>query len=473
MKKKLKQTDKRVVEHPLEYYGTVEMALIEGLWTCAENDELYGKIDPDTASMVELRESIRNGLETPLIVSKDNVVLSGNRRLAACTALGLERVPVFRSEFVYDDATSDEVKTMLARYNEYREKTVVTLVREALSRVGNKRSHDPDEYEPPEIVPRVDRIISSTERRKHRISEGKQEFLQAVIKVLKDGKQYLPYTVRTIHYRLLNSPPLKLTYKGGQINEKKRYRNDQESYSNLSKLVTDARFLGLISHDAIEDTTRSSEVKWGYRDREHFLDREFRDLLRGYRRSPQTDQPYHIEVLAEKNTVMRIIKPVADEFFVPWSISRGYGSVSLWSKIANRFHASGKDEMKLIVLSDFDPEGLNLAEVAINTLKTEFGLPITGFRAGITLDQVADYGLEDRHATAKRTSSRFKKFVAQTGSKNVWELEALEPKDLQRELRDAIHGCMDLDIYAESQRQYERDLEELSAVRRDLFLAAG
>jgi hypothetical protein len=44
-------------------------------------------------------------------------------------------------------------------------------------------------------------------------------------------------------------------------------------------------------------------------------------------------------------------------------------------------------------------------------------------------------------AFAKETSSRFKQYVERTGSKECWEVEAIDPEFLQNQVHDAVLLC--------------------------------
>jgi len=193
------------------------------------------------------------------------------------------------------------------------------------------------------------------------VSSKKMGFLRKVRKVIQNLRPFWPLSVRQIHYQLLNDPPLTSEPKNSKHDlEKHRYRNDQASYKKLVELLRQARYNGHISMNTIDDPTRPSETPGGYRDVASFIDSEFQRFLTGYHLDRQRDQPRHIEVLGEKNTLYRIILPVCEEYYVPLTLARGYGSIPIWREIATRFERSGKAKMTLIVASDYDPEGIAL-----------------------------------------------------------------------------------------------------------------
>src|SRR5262249_55952988 len=140
-----------------------------------------------------------------------------------------------------------------------------------------------------------------------------------------------------------------------------RYANDLQSYKNLSDLLTRARLAGAVPMNAIDDETRPV-VTWNvHRDPGPFVRRKLDGFLKGYYRDLQQSQPNHVEIVGEKNTIDNIVRPVAMEYCVPLTIGRGYSSLPPRDKMAKRFRRSGKEQLILLVLSDFDPEGEDIA----------------------------------------------------------------------------------------------------------------
>lgn len=86
------------------------------------NHRIYGDAADD-----ELLESIRvHGVLAPLLITSDNVVISGHRRLDAAKKLGLEKVPVVVSAIT----DKREVERALIHANEQRQRTVEQKIRE-------------------------------------------------------------------------------------------------------------------------------------------------------------------------------------------------------------------------------------------------------------------------------------------------------------------------------------------------------
>jgi hypothetical protein len=283
---------------------SVEFVPTDSVTPSPENDEIYGAIEHDHA-MDDLIASIeRIGLAEPIIISADNFILSGHRRYFACRHLRMETIPVRRQTIRRaDDA---DFHRRLTEYNPQRIKNTSVLLREALLRY-----QDDDAsvllYDHRRASTAVDvkfmPVVGSKCIRP--VSEKKRTFLRAAQAVIQRLRPYWPLSIRQIHYQLLNAPPLISEPKQSRFDpEHYRYANNNRSYDALVDLLTNARYTGEVDMTCIDDATRPREVPRGYNDVAHFLRTEFANFLSGYHRSPQLDQPRHIEVLGEKNTLM-------------------------------------------------------------------------------------------------------------------------------------------------------------------------
>jgi hypothetical protein len=90
--------------------------------------------------------------------------------------------------------------------------------------------------------------------------------------------------------------------------------------------------------------------------------------------------------------------------------------------------------------------------------EANFGLNITVQRVALTIDQVKQYSLIPN--PTKLADPRAKAYVAQYGDE-CWELDAIEPSELQRIVKDAIEEEMDLEAWAESREQEAKDRTSL------------
>ncbi len=133
--------------------------------------------------------------------------------------------------------------------------------------------------------------------------------------------------------------------------------------------------------------------------------------------------------------------------------------------MAERFKQSGKEKLILLALSDFDPEGEDIAHSFARSMRDDFKIrEIVPVKVALTADQVEDLELPPI-LKAKESSSRYDKFTARHGD-DVFELEAVPPDNLQHILRRAIDSVLDTKAFnAEVDREKE-DATFLAGVRR-------
>ena len=458
------EDDEDQADYAVEYVNTCDIK------NSPENDDIYGKVSLDDQMRILMDSIGRRGLEEPLIVSSDGFIISGHRRFAALRMLGNSNtVPIRRKLFSRHDHL-DEWHTILAEYNPQRIKSVGSLLKESLLRHAGDdartllKNRDLISTRGNAEFKDVDGIKTV-----RNISDKKQEFLEAVKTIVFSLREFWPLTIRQIHYNLLNNPPLISTPKRSKFDpDHYRYKNDATSYDALGSLLGPARYEGDIPMNCIDDPTRPKFTWSGFSNLNQFVDSEMDNFLCGYHVDRQLEQPRHIEVLGEKNTLMQIVKPVCEEFYVPLSLGRGYASIPLFREIAGRFKESRKNAMTLIVCSDYDPEGLDLADDAIRTLRDLWSIPVDYHRVGVNREQIDELGIAADHNPAKVTSSRFKAFVEKTGGDQTWELEALPPRYLRDKVREAIVQNLDAEIYEQTIQREEHDAEELQRIRQEI-----
>jgi hypothetical protein len=432
----------------------------------AVNDKLYRPVDPNDPDVRALAESVRkDGVLEPLVLTQDNVILSGHRRRVAAMLAGLTEVPCCYKNTL---STDSEFLPLLREYNRQRVKTADEIVREEVL------SADPEEayrllVEHRRQAARVDADTITIEGSKHRakITKAKQPFLDAIIGILNGNRDFWPLTDRQIHYALLNNPPLTHASKPASA-----YRNTVQCYKQTCDLVTRARLEGLIPFRAVHDPTRPMAVWDAHQSIAPFVRREIGNLLKGFYRDLQQSQPNHIEIIGEKNTIESIVRPVAKEYCLPLTIGRGYCSLPPRYDMAQRFRRSGKDKLVLLVLSDFDPEGEDIAHSFARSMRDDFKIrSIVPVKVVLTAAQVEEMNLPPQ-MKAKETSSRAAKFTERHGD-DVFELEAVPPQVLQAILRDAIDGVLDVNAFNAEVDAEKADAARLDAIRRRMMASIG
>jgi ParB/RepB/Spo0J family partition protein len=439
--------------------GQVPELPLSALRPAPENDQLYRRVCLDDPEIKALAESIRReGVLVPLVVSEDNYIISGHRRYAAAKLAGLRTVPCRVESITHDDP---HFLVLLRECNRQRVKSSDEVVREEIVSANPEESHRfLQEHRRKKAELSAETIQIQGRKSRAEITKAKAPFLDAIRHVLDEHRKFLPLTDRRIHYALLNDPPLIHASK-----PESRYQNSKQSYKALCELLTRARLAGKIPVEWIHDPTRP--VVLGRFDRElaPFVRREVDDFLKGYYRDLQQSQPNHIEIVGEKNTIDSVIRPLAMEYCIPMTIGRGYCSLPPRDQMAKRFRASGKEKLVILTLSDFDPEGENIAQSFAQSMRDDFGInAIELIKVALTAQQVKEMQLPPQ-MKAKTTSSRCKGFTEKHGD-DVFELEAVRPDRLQAILREKIDGVLDLDAYNAEIDREKADAAYLELSRR-------
>ena len=158
---------------------------------------------------------------------------------------------------------STDYHRLLAEYNPQRVKSVAVLLSEQFLKSETYVSDDDfhaRHYEKGEVE--AEFITVEGSKLVEPIGERQSEFLAAAVDVINRLENFWPLTVRQVHYKLLNDPPLTQVTK--ERNEHWRYRNDTASYNRLSSLFVSARYLGHVPLTALDDPTRiSREYEFG------------------------------------------------------------------------------------------------------------------------------------------------------------------------------------------------------------------
>lgn len=427
-----------------------------------QNDYLYRPVDDNNPDLKALADSIRKqGILEPIVVTQDYVIVSGHRRHAAARLARLREVPCRVIETLH--SRDSEFLPLLREHNRQREKTFAEKLREEIVSANpeeawrdlivhrNKQNHA--------AADQVSRITIEGSIRRAKISDAKKPMLDACLSVLKKMKSFWPLSDRQIHYQLLNAPPLIHASKLG------RYQNNPASYKALTELLTRARLEGSIPMNAIADPTRPVAVWDVHTSTTPFLRREIAAFLKGYFRNRQQDQPNHIEVVGEKNTLTSILRPVAREYTIPLTIGRGYASLQPRHELAQRFLNSGKDNLVLLILSDFDPDGEEICQSFARSLRDDFDFSeVQAVKVALTEEQVTALNLPPG-LEAKKSSSNYAKFESKYGQV-AYELESVPPVQLQQMLRQAIEAVMDLDIYNQQVEAEKQDAADLKDARQ-------
>ena len=126
--------------------------------------------------------------------------------------------------------------------------------------------------------------------------------------------------------------------------------------------------------------------------------------------------------------------------------------------MAERFRASGKAKLVVLILGDFDPDGDAIVNAFLKSMRDDFSVrALEPVHVALTHAQTQTLRLPPA-MEAKKGSANYKRFVAKHGT-DTYELEAVPPEQLQQLLRNAVDSVMDVKAYN----------AELDAEKRDVY----
>jgi hypothetical protein len=441
---------------------------VRTLRSSPEND-LYRPIDIDNpdADLVALANSVkRMGVLEPPTVTLDNFVVSGHRRIAAARIAGVQTVRCRVLPKARADYSKDEYVALIRENNHQRVKTIAEMLREEVVSAEPEVAHRRlIQYRAQECRPLSNAIPIRGRMNRRTISDNHLPFVVATKELLKLYEAFLPLSLRQLHYYHLNDPPLKHAFKPTS-----RYTNDRKSYNFLSDITTRARIECYIPYDAIADETRPTTQWEAFPNPQSFIRKSLDGIFADYCLDLQADQPYHVELAVEKLTVKSILHSVAAEFTVPMTMGRGYGSITCRRDMMNRFYASGKSKMVIVVVSDCDPDGEDLGDLWGRSLRDDMDVTPELVRPALTWEQAHELNLPKGNF-AKESSSRTKGYVQRHGTDDVWELEAIPPATLQGLVRDGLQKVMDIDRLNAALQREKQDAVFLDSCRQRAMAA--
>ena len=229
--------------------------------------------------------------------------------------------------------------------------------------------------------------------------------------------------------------------------------------------MTRARLAGEIPFEALDDETRAIIIWSVHAEASSFIGKQLDEFLKGYWRDLQQSQPNHIEIVAEKNTLGAILRPVAAKYCIPMTTGRGFCSIPPRQKMVQRYQRSGKEKLVVLIISDFDPDGEEIAHSFARSLRDDFGVEaVHPIKVALNSSHVAQFKLPPG-GKAKITSSNYEKFVEKYGD-NVFEVEALQPTDLQKILTNTIDSVIDRGMFNKELDAEKQGAAFLQGVRR-------
>jgi len=249
------------------------------------------------------------------------------------------------------------------------------------------------------------------------------------------------------------------------------YVNNPKAYKALTNLLVRARIAGLVPMEAIEDPSRPILLGGGFDSVDQFVAQEMENFLADFTRNLMLGQPHHIEIVNEKKAIHPIVVEIGREFCMPVTTGAGYSSLPPRDQIKSRYVRSGKSKLILLMLTDFDPDGDEIAASFARSMRDDLGVRnVHPIKVALTAEDIEENDFPS-DMDAKRSSPNYKKFLKRHGTNRAVELDAAPVEFLQSKLRDAIEGVLDVDEFKRQVEQEKADAAHIEAYRRVVFAA--
>jgi hypothetical protein len=276
-------------------------------------------------------------------------------------------------------------------------------------------------------------------------SPASQQVIDAANGIIREYQQAgFTLTLRQLYYQFVSRDML---------------ANKQSEYKRLGSIINDGRLAGEIDWDAIEDRTRHLRE---YSTFDSPADAA-RETAKQYLENLWDAQPTYAEVWIEKDALLGVIEPVCGRWRLPHFACRGYASQSELY-VAGKRLAERVDRGQSVVifhLGDHDPSGIDMTRDNRDRLHLfAAGQPYEGdeldeayteqievVRLALNMDQVRQYNPPPN--PAKDTDGRAAGYKDLYGSSS-WELDALDPKVIDKIIDGAVRSIVDPDRWDDS-----------------------
>ncbi len=242
--------------------------------------------------------------------------------------------------------------------------------------------------------------------------------------------------------------------------------NSVQSYKRVGNIVSDARLAGLIDWEMIEDRGRVTQFPPHWNDPAEIVEA----AANQFAVDKWEDQENYAEVMVEKDALSGVLLPVCRRLDVGFTANRGYSSSSALYEAGKRM-AQRIDDGKTVwvfYLGDHDPSGVDMTRDVLERLEMFSGANIEVKRLALNMDQIEK--LNPPENPAKETDSRAAAYIAKFGESS-WELDAVEPRQLDRIVTRAVRDLLDEDLWDAAvarEKQMKRELQAfVKAYRKD------
>lgn len=239
--------------------------------------------------------------------------------------------------------------------------------------------------------------------------------------------------------------------------------NSDKNYKRLGDIVSDGRMTGRIDWNAIEDRTRYLRQQPHWSSPGEIVSA----CAKQFRVNMWDTQPYYVEAWVEKDALVGVVESACDPLDVPHFSCRGYTSQTAMLEAAQRLRDKVRQGRRVVImhLGDHDPSGVDMTRDIAERLSVFSGGYVDVKRLALNMEQVEEFNPPPN--PAKLTDSRCTSYIQKYGDES-WELDALEPKEIIRLIRDNVKPLIDTELWEQSERVQEMGRQELERVAEEM-----
>jgi len=247
-------------------------------------------------------------------------------------------------------------------------------------------------------------------------------------------------TLRALHYRMVA----------------RGMTNTLQHYKRVVSAMIKARWDGSVDFDTFSDHDRDVLGSTHYdqtsvESEQSAAKRQIRAWMNSYNKNRWENQSTYVEVWIEKKALIGTFQPICNEYGVALAPCKGYPSLTFLNEARYRFdHAKDTHDLKILYFGDYDPSGEDIPRSIGENLQ-QMGIDVEVDRRLLLKEDVLKYNLPP--APVKLKDSR----TASWDGLGQVELDAVEPKELQRILEESIMEQMDDGLYADLKENEEEE----------------
>ncbi len=258
------------------------------------------------------------------------------------------------------------------------------------------------------------------------------------------------------------------------------FANTEQNYKLLGGVISDARLAGALDWDSLVDRGRETLEVPHWDDPASIVDA----AASSYRIDLWEDQPYHVEVMVEKQALEGVLVPVCRRLDCPFTANKGYSSSSAMYEAGKRLESKIADGKRVVIvyLGDHDPSGIDMTRDVDDRLMLfsgvgywdEDGKKVCRYdgledhfnvvRVALNMDQVRTYNPPPN--PTKLTDSRADGYIHKYGLK-CWELDALDPETLAGLVTEVVERYIDQALWDARKEKLEEERAALADMARE------